>query len=82
MTFERRWRGCAIGSSVVPSAPETGISLVADAVRQLDEVLSLFAAILRVAEVESGETKRFFEPVDVTAMLGELAESYRSSVRG
>ncbi len=36
----------------------------------------LFAAILRVAEVESGETKRFFVPVDLTEMLTELAESY------
>lgn len=53
-----------------------GESLIGEAIRQLDEVLSLFAAILRVAEVESGETRRFFERVDVTAMLTELAESY------
>lgn len=50
--------------------------LVADAIGQLDQVLALFAAILRVAEVESGETKRFFGPVDLTAMLTDLAESY------
>lgn len=50
--------------------------LISDAIRQLDEVLSLFAAILRVAEVESGEPKRFFAPVDVSGMLTELAESY------
>lgn len=50
--------------------------LVADAIAQLDQVLSLFAAILRVAEVESGETKRFFGPVDVSALLIDLAESY------
>ncbi|HEV8408231.1 MAG TPA: HAMP domain-containing sensor histidine kinase, partial [Sphingomicrobium sp.] len=50
--------------------------VVADAIGQLDQVLSLFAAILRVAEVESGETKRFFGPVDLTAMLTDLAESY------
>jgi signal transduction histidine kinase len=50
--------------------------LIADAIHQLDEVLSLFAAILRVAEVESGETKRFFAPVDISALLTELAESY------
>lgn len=49
---------------------------IADAIRQVDEVLSLFAAILRVAEVESGETKRFFSPVDVSSLLTELAESY------
>jgi hypothetical protein len=51
-------------------------ALIPDAIRQVDEVLSLFAAILRVAEVESGETKRFFEPVDVTALLNEVAESF------
>lgn len=51
-------------------------TLIPEAVRQLDEVLALFAAILRVAEVESGETRRFFAPVDVTALLTELAESY------
>jgi signal transduction histidine kinase len=51
-------------------------TLITDAIRQLDEVLALFAAILRVAEVESGETRRFFEPVDVSALLAEVAESY------
>jgi hypothetical protein len=51
-------------------------ALIPDAIRQVDEVLSLFAAILRVAEVESGETKRFFAPVDVTAVLTEVAESF------
>ena len=50
--------------------------LVADAIAQVDQVLSLFAAILRVAEVESGETKQYFSPVDLTALLTDLAESY------
>ncbi|HET7577627.1 MAG TPA: HAMP domain-containing sensor histidine kinase [Sphingomicrobium sp.] len=50
--------------------------LIADAIHQLDEVLSLFAAILRVAEVESGETKQFFAAVDISALLTEVAESY------
>ena len=31
---------------------------IPDAIRQLDEVLSLFGAILRVAEVEAGEARR------------------------
>lgn len=50
--------------------------LIGDAIRQLDEVLSLFAAILRVAEIESGETRRFFGPIDLTELLTEVAESY------
>jgi hypothetical protein len=54
--------------------PSAG-SLIGDAIRQLDEVLSLFAAILRVAEIESGETRRFFVPIDLTALLTEVAES-------
>ena len=44
--------------------------------RSLTMCLSLFAAILRIAEVESGETRRFFAPVDLSALLTELAESY------
>lgn len=51
-------------------------AVINDAIRQVDEVLSLFAAILRIAEVESGETRRFFRPVDLSASLTELAESY------
>jgi signal transduction histidine kinase len=50
--------------------------IIAEAIGQLDDVLSLFGAILRVAEVESGETRRFFAPIDVTALLTELAESF------
>ena len=34
--------------------------LIDDAIQQLDHVLALFAAILRISEVESGETRRFF----------------------
>jgi signal transduction histidine kinase len=51
-------------------------AVVGSAIRQVDEVLALFAAILRLAEVESGETRRFFGLVDVTALMAELAESY------
>ena len=50
--------------------------LIADAIRQVDEVLSLFSAILRVAEVESGETRRYFGRVDLTALVNEIGESY------
>lgn len=49
---------------------------ISDAVHQVDDVLELFAAILRLAEVESGETKRYFRPVDLTALATELGESY------
>jgi signal transduction histidine kinase len=51
-------------------------SLISDALRQLDEALALFAAILRIAEVESGETKRYFVAVDLSALANEVAESF------
>lgn len=68
-----RLRNSLERGTMQPGEPE---ELVADAIGQLDQVLSLFSAILRVAEVESGEPKRLFAPVDLSAMLTDLAESY------
>ena len=55
--------------------------IIEDAIQRVDEVLSLFAAILRIAEVEGGETKRFFAPVDLSALASELAESYAPAIQ-
>jgi signal transduction histidine kinase len=59
---------------------EPAAAIIEHSIRQVDEVLSLFAAILRIAEVESGETRRFFARVDVSALTTELAESYAPAV--
>ena len=53
--------------------------LVEEAIERVDDVLSLFAAILRIAEVESGETKRLFKLVDLSALVAQLSESYTLS---
>jgi hypothetical protein len=55
--------------------------VVEAAIAQLDHVLSLFAAILRIAEVESGETRRYFTIVDLSALTTELAESYAPALQ-
>jgi signal transduction histidine kinase len=55
--------------------------VIVDAIGRVDEILSLFAAILRISEVESGEIRRLFTPVDVSALATELAESYAPAVR-
>lgn len=55
--------------------------VVEDALKRVDEVLSLFAAILRIAEVESGETKRLFKRVDVSELASDLAESYGPAIQ-
>ena len=55
-------------------------AVLEDAIGQVDEVLSLFAAILRISEVESGQPRRFFEPVDLTGLLTDLAESFAPAI--
>lgn len=59
---------------------ENAQATIADAIRQVDDLLSLFAAILRIAEVEGGETRRFFAAVDLSGLATELAESFAPSV--
>jgi signal transduction histidine kinase len=51
-------------------------AVIRDAIGQVDDVLSLFGAILRIAEVEAGETRRYFTSVDVTELVVDLADSY------
>lgn len=51
-----------------------------DAVHRVDDILALFAAILRIAEVESGETRRYFESVDLSSLVADLAESFAPSI--
>jgi signal transduction histidine kinase len=41
-----------------------------------DEMLALFAAILRIAEVEGGGLERSFRPIELSNLMGELAESF------
>lgn len=45
-----------------------------------DEMLALFTAILRIAEVEGGGIQRGFEPVDLSALMGEVAESFEPAL--
>ena len=50
------------------------------AIARVDEVLSLFAAILRISEVESGAVRRVFQKVDLSDLVSDLAESYAPAV--
>lgn len=47
---------------------------------QSDELLSLFAAILRIAEVESGALVRHFKVVTISDLAADLYESYAPAV--
>ncbi len=59
----------------------SALRVINDAIQGVDEVLSLFAAILRIAEIESGETSRRFGPIDMSQLAIDLAESYAPAVR-
>ena len=48
----------------------------ARAIEQGDAVLALFAALLRIAEVEGGALARTFVPVDLSFLATEIAESF------
>lgn len=47
-----------------------------EAIGQLDGALNIFAAMLRIAEIEAGARRAQFCPVDLSALLTLLAESY------
>ena len=55
-------------------------AVIADSIQRVDDLLSLFAAILRIAEVESGNLRSLFARVDLSALVIELAESYAPAV--
>jgi signal transduction histidine kinase len=61
-------------------AGKVAAAVIENAILRIDEVLSLFAAILRIAEVESGETRRNFGPIDLSVLVEELADSYSAAI--
>ena len=56
------------------------VGVIENAIHGVDEVLALFAAILRIAEIEAGESSRRFAPVDMTRLATDLAESYSPAI--
>jgi signal transduction histidine kinase len=46
-------------------------------VEQVDQILDTFGALLRIAQIEGGSRRRTFRPVDLTELLGALAETYQ-----
>ncbi len=49
-----------------------------DALGQVDDCLRIFAAMLRIAEIEAGARRRGFSQVDISAMLAGLAETFET----
>jgi signal transduction histidine kinase len=52
---------------------------VAGTVGEIDVILGIFSALLRIAQIESGARRSEFSAVDLNELLGTAAELYRSS---
>ena len=46
------------------------------AVKDADEILETFSAILRIAQIESGSRKAGFGPVDLSSLFTTMVETY------
>lgn len=53
---------------------------IASAIAEVDNILQTFAALLRLAELETGVLKERFTPVDLTAMASQILEVYKPIV--
>lgn len=49
-----------------------------NAIAESDQLLSIFSALLRIAQVESGSRKAGFKDIDLTALFGRIADAYRA----
>jgi signal transduction histidine kinase len=52
---------------------------VASTVAEIDVLLGIFSALLRIAQIESGARRSEFASLDLNELLGTVAELYRSS---
>ncbi|MCB0331400.1 MAG: HAMP domain-containing histidine kinase [Bdellovibrionales bacterium] len=55
---------------------EEGRELMRKAKTEIDRVLEIFAALLRISELESGELKSRFAVLNISEILQELADTY------
>lgn len=51
---------------------------VDNAIIESDQLLAIFAALLRIAQIESGSRKSGFKDVDLTGLFGRVADAYRA----
>jgi len=56
--------------------PEGARALVADTMRELDSVLSMFSSLLRISRIEAADPRRTFPVVDLDQVSGEVADLF------
>lgn len=52
------------------------VPVINRAIEEADELLSTFGALLRIAQIEAGASRRGFGPVDLSAVLEDVLEVY------
>ena len=70
----------ALGTGEAAGDPAVQRAALERALKQSDDLLNLFAAILRISEVEGGALKRGFTLVDVSRLADDLHEAYGPAV--
>lgn len=60
--------------------PERQRARLSSALEQTDGVLALFAAILRISEIEGGRRKASFRAIDLSEMTSDIVDSYIPAV--
>lgn len=61
--------------------PEEQKAGIAAALERMDEILGLFATILRISEVDAGGLKRGFGPVELAPLVAEMVETYEAAAQ-
>jgi signal transduction histidine kinase len=64
---------------MLAAAAEPSHDDLAECVRQLDQVLETFNALLRIARVESGAYRSAFKPVDLALIVRDVRELYQAA---
>lgn len=58
--------------------PDADAATLEESLTELDQVLATFAALLRIARAESGAPRAGFRPIDLSGLVGAVAEAYEA----
>jgi signal transduction histidine kinase len=72
-----RLRGRLEGALAVGDSPARMREALSGAIREIDEVVRIFEALLRIAEIESGHRRAAFARVDLAEVASDVAELYQ-----
>lgn len=67
-------------ASAGPDEPAVLKQAMEAAIEQTDDMLALFAAILGISEIEAGGAGIRLRPLDLSALIADIADSYQPSI--